>query len=303
MFKKKPDKFYYPIDDMWKRQIKEQLQKIRARRRNFGGNLRSLTIKQYRGNIWNSARFKKGYAKKLATTFNYRKQLERGLSFANRANFLMDGTLFDRNNFSGAILKYLKKRFYKFKRKNFPRDLVAAKKFYRKFNKTVNYRHTRNLELHRIKVFFGGIRVPTLHKMWNTGHMKGFMYSANLFTLRFIARLPNLLYFSGLTTNLAVAKRLIESHIVYVDKELIWNLFHLVSVLSYTQIVIPKFYEYMYFFLISPFHRIYINSFFEINLKLLSVRLLRLPLYREVVIPQGLFDHMFLYEQLAQNVK
>lgn len=73
--------------------IKRARLKIRATRKDFFGNVRSTYVKQARSNAWGNARFKPGYAKKLAATYPFRKELERQFSNCFHSTyFLSNGT-------------------------------------------------------------------------------------------------------------------------------------------------------------------------------------------------------------------
>jgi len=294
-------KFYKKITGAWKRQIKRSRLKIRARRWDFFGRVRSLNVKQFRANIWANARFKRNYARKLAVYPDFKKDLERGFGNGYRPNYLSENGF--RNNINYSIMMYLRKKYRNFKRKQFPVDLNASKKFYRKFHRTMYYRHQRNLQLKRIQGFLGNPKKDHLRQIWRTGTIKGNTYSADLFTFRFISRLPHLLYFSNLTCSLEFATHLVTWGFVRVNNKVITSKNFLVPVLAQVQLCLPVYYKRICYFMLFPYHRIYCAPFLEINWKLFNVRFLRIPSYREVIMPEMPFDHMFLYEQLAPVIK
>jgi len=294
-------KFYEKIKRMWRKQIRKSRVKIRPRRWDFFGRVRSLYVKQFRSNIWANARFKKNYAKKLSVYFDFEKDLERGFSRGHRPTYLFD--VGGRNALSSAVLLYLRRKHKRFRKFQFPIDVTANKKFYKKFFKKSLFRHNRHLQLHRIKSFLGNPKIHYLRKIWRTGTIKGNVFSANLFTYRFLSRLPHLLYFTGFTVSLEFATHLVSWGFVLVNDIVITNKEFLVPVMARVQLELPLFYKQICIFMLFPYHRIYVSPFLEINWKLFSVRFLRIPTFREVVLPSGTFDHMFLYEQLAQVVK
>jgi len=292
--------FYKKTNRMMKKRIRRSRLKIRPRRWDFFGKVRSTSVKQYRGNFWANARFKKNYAKKLSAYRDYVKNLERGFSETFRPHYLLETGA--TNTISFSVLKYLKRNYRKFRNFHYPVDLTANKKFYRTFNKTLSYRHTRAIQLHRIKAFLGNTKQHHLRAIWRTGTIKQNKYSANAFTFRFISRLPHLLYFCGFTCSLELAIHLVKWGFVTVNNITITNTHFLVPVMASVQLQLTDFYKQICAYMLFPYHRIYAASFFETNWKLFSVRILRIPSYREVIFPDAPFDHMFLYEQLAPIV-
>jgi len=292
--------FYKKVDQMRKRRLKKSRLKIRSRRWDFFGKTRSLYIKQFRGNFWGNVRFKKNYAKKLAANGNQAKLLIRTFGNAFRSHYLL--SVGERNSISSPLVKLINRKYRRFKNFYYPIDLTANKKFYRTFSKTLFYRHTRNIQKHRIKAFLNNCKEKQLRDIWRTGNIKSNMYSANLFTLRFISRLPHLLYFAGFTSCLELAKHLVVFGFVSVNRKIITNSTFLTPVMSVVQLHLPNFYKKLCTFLLFPYHRLYVSPYFEINWKLFTIRILRIPNYREVILPDGPFDHMFLYEQLSPSI-
>jgi len=293
--------FYEKINNLWKRRIRKSRLKIRARRWNFFGNVRSLYVKQYRGNVWGNARFKLNYAKKLSIYHDFRKDLERSFGATSTPQYLLE--LGSNNNISAALLRFLNRKHRNFKNQKYLRDITANKKFYRKFNKTITVRHQKSLQLHRIKSFLGNVKIKFLRDIWRSGTIKGNMFSANLFIFRFLSRLSHLLYFAGFVASLQLGIHLVKSGFVKVNTNIIIDPYYLVPVMTSVQLQLPLFYKRLCIFLLFPYHRLYVYPFLEINYNLFTVRFLRIPIYREVIFPSGYFDHMLLYEQLAQVIK
>src|ERR1019366_8462191 len=80
--------YYVKIKRRTRRRIRISRLKLRARRWNFFGRVRSLAIKQYRANIWGSAKFKINFAKRLTVYYDYKKQISRILGRGTRATYL-----------------------------------------------------------------------------------------------------------------------------------------------------------------------------------------------------------------------
>jgi ribosomal protein S4 len=301
IFHGQPIEYYQRINNLWRKRIRRSRLKIRAKRRDFFGNIRSLYVKQYRGNYRGNASYRHNYAKKLAIYYDYKKDLERVFGETGTPQFLLE-----RGNYnfrSSTVLKYLRKTYGQFKFRKYLRDITANKKFYKKFNKTTAVRHLKNLQLHRVKSFLGKVKNKQLRDIWRSGTIKGNKFSANLFIFRYISRLPHLLHFCGFAINLQLSQELVSKGFVSVNDIIVKDLTYLVPRMVAIQLHITNNLIRICGFLLFPYFKTFVYSFLEINWKLFTVRFLRIPVFREVFFAAGHFDHMLLYESLAQSIK
>jgi len=179
----------------------------------------------------------------------------------------------------------------------------VQKKFYRKFHRERKFQHQGQLQLTRTKSLLGNPKMARLRSIWRSGKIKGGLYSANLFVLRFIARISHMLYFSGFTTSLELANHLVTWGFVTVNGKVITNCDYVVPIMTPLRLCLPNPYRKICYFMLFPYHRIFASPYLEINWKLFIIRFIRIPTFREVILPESPFDHMFLYEQLAQSIK
>lgn len=290
-------KKFLPASPFWVDQVRKQRLRIRQPRRDYGGVVHSLYIKQYRGNVWGNLRFKKTFMRKLGKYNQFWKDVQRNLGNFSRGEDAQYDFL--QNSSTGALKKMQKRRIYRWKNAEYDIDLTGYKQFYRVFNRTEKYRHTRNLLYHRYNSFQGNLRQHALRRIFREGSIKGNPFSGNLFVFRFVSRLSHFLYFCGFSNTIALATRLIQGGFVFVDDMRITDPLYKVPLFSRVHLELSTF---MYHF-ISPsiisYHNISAIPSLEINFKLLSARFFKLCSSSEVIFQGSLFDHMFMYEQFA----
>jgi ribosomal protein S4 len=291
-----------PINEIWKTHMRLQRLRIRAPRNYFKGIVRSLYVKQYRGNVWGSVRFKPGFMRKVGHYDRYLDDARRHFGNSGMSN----DSHFDFHQIVSPVrtLSVFRNLFSRWKHHEYPLDFTWYKQFYRTYNKTNYFRHQRNLLYHRTNSFEGNFRRHVFRRQFREGTIKGNAFSGNLFVYRFVSRLSHFLYFTGFSHTLALATRLVISGFVLVDDVVITDPNFKIPLYSRVQLSLSKF---MYN-LISPsiisYHNFSTIPSLEVNFKLPYCTVFSsFVILIEVIFQGGLTDFMFLYEIFAPVIK
>lgn len=292
---------FYKINGIWKIQMKNQRLRIRSPRKNFKGVVKSLYVKQYRGNVWGNVRFKENYIRKLGRYGNHISEIQR--SFGQSS--LSQDSHFDFHQIMSSFpyTNNLKKKYSRWKRNEYPKDLTWYKQFYRTFNKENRDRHIRNLMYHRLNSFEGNLRRHVLRRRFREGSIKGNTFSGNLFIYRFVSRLSHFLYFVGFANTLSLSTRLIKGGFVSVNNQVIIDPAFKIPLYSRIHLNLSKFCNNLIYLSIISYQNISAIPSLEINYKLLSARFFRLCNTREIIFQGSLLEHMFLYEIFSPMIK